>query len=57
VGSGERIQIDVKTSPSALASVKHRRQFFAFGNESNGKRVNAVACVFITKAFAFKDVT
>lgn len=42
--------------PSALVSVEHGRQFFAFGNESNGEGVNAVAGVFICQTFALEDV-
>ena len=41
---------------SALVSIEHGRQFFAFGNESNGKGVNAVAGLLFCKAFALEDV-
>jgi hypothetical protein len=51
------VEIIEKNQPSALVSVEHDGQLFAFGNESNGKGVNAVAGVFIRKAFALEDVT
>ena len=41
---------------AAVVSVEHGRRFFAFENESNGKGVDAVAGVFISKTFTLEDV-
>ncbi len=57
-----RLLVDSSMNPvrglrsSSLVSIEHGRQFLAFGNESNGNGVNAVAGLLFCKAFALENV-
>lgn len=42
--------------PSLSVGVEHGRQFPTFGDETDGKGVDAVACILLREAFAFEDV-